>query len=96
MKQTNHATRRLSYTFMTLVFFVTNLNLVTSQTIHVLNGTSGEFSSPTYPQRYGKNENIYYRILGQPGTIAKLSWKVFEIIDYAPECSDAYMKVILG
>ena len=100
MKNTNHVARKFSsyLSIITLLLFVERFNLVASidPTVHVLNGTSGEISSPGYPQRYGKNEKVYYGILGKPGTIAKLSWKEFEVIDYAPECYDAYVMVILG
>ena len=100
MKNTNHVARQLSSYFyiITLVFLVKRFNLVASidPTVHVLNDISGEILSPSYPQQYGKNEKVYYGILGKPGTIAKVSWKEFEVIDYAPECYDAFVMVILG
>ena len=63
---------------------------------HVYNGTSGEFRSPGYPLHYGNNEDVVYTVLGQPGSIIKLSWQEFEIVDYAPQCSDTYFKIVLG
>ena len=63
---------------------------------HIYNGTSGEFRSPGYPLQYGKNEDVVYTVLGQPGSIIKLSWKEFEVVDFAPQCSDAYFKIVLG
>ncbi|XP_066918255.1 cubilin-like [Clytia hemisphaerica] len=62
-----------------------------------LTGSAGEFTSPRYPMKFRAKDKTTYDIKTQPGTFIRLSWKVFEVWDQAPDCNERlYIRIWMG
>ena len=62
-----------------------------------LTNSTGEFTSPRYPDKFRAKDRFTYNIRTQPGTFIRLTWKVFEVWDQAPECNErAFVRIWIG
>ena len=67
-----------------------------SSTVTLTNST-GEFTSPRYPNKFRAKDKTTYKITTQPGTFIRLTWKIFEVWDQAPECNErAFVRIWIG